>query len=89
MGGKTTYFYCLRNGFYNTKGDKKRTIKMAGSNKINGNCPSKMKVCEDIENHVCVEYIKTHLGHGKDLGRMQITREEKDKIGRKFQLKPF
>ncbi|GFT23972.1 uncharacterized protein NPIL_247391 [Nephila pilipes] len=65
----------------------KITIKMAGSNKINGNCPSKMKVCEDNENQVYVEFIKTHLGHGKDLGRMQITREEKDELARKLEKK--
>ncbi|GFS42799.1 uncharacterized protein NPIL_506281 [Nephila pilipes] len=81
---KTTYFYCHRNGFYNARGDKKRTIKMAGSNKINGNCPSKMKVCEDNENQVYEEFTKAHLGHGKDLGRMQITREEKDELARKL-----
>ncbi|GFT25478.1 hypothetical protein NPIL_529361 [Nephila pilipes] len=75
--GKTTYFYCHRNGFYKAKGHKKRTIKMGGSNKMNGNCPSNMKVCEDIENQVSVEFTKTHLGHGSDLGRMRITREEK------------
>ncbi|GFS52659.1 uncharacterized protein NPIL_356961 [Nephila pilipes] len=84
---KTTYFYCHRNGFYNARGDKKRTIKMAGSNKINGNCPSKMKVCEGNENQVYVEFTKTHLGHGKDLGRMQITREEKDELARKLEKK--
>ncbi|GFS86681.1 uncharacterized protein NPIL_511501 [Nephila pilipes] len=67
--------------------DKRRTIKRAGSNKINGNYPSKMKVCEDIENQICVEFTKTHLGHGKDLGRMQITREEKYELTRKLKKK--
>ncbi|GFT80457.1 hypothetical protein NPIL_506101 [Nephila pilipes] len=70
MGRKTTYFYCHRNGFYKAKGHKKRTIEMGGSNKLNGNCPSNMKVCEDNENQVSVEFTKTHLGHGSDLGRM-------------------
>ncbi|GFQ69265.1 uncharacterized protein TNCT_198661 [Trichonephila clavata] len=49
--GTITYFYCHRNGYYNTTGDKKRNMKMAGSNKIKGNCPSKMKVYEDIEKY--------------------------------------
>ncbi|GFT32801.1 uncharacterized protein NPIL_537381 [Nephila pilipes] len=52
MKSKTTYFYCHRNGFCNAKGDKKRTIKISGSNKVNGNHPSKMKVCEDNESQV-------------------------------------
>ncbi|GFT60214.1 uncharacterized protein NPIL_71501 [Nephila pilipes] len=84
---KTMYFYCHCNGIYNARGDKKRTIKMAGSYKINGNCPSKMKVCEDNENQVYVEFTKTHLGHVKDLGRMQITREKNNELARKLEKK--
>ncbi|GFY40048.1 uncharacterized protein TNIN_425921 [Trichonephila inaurata madagascariensis] len=86
-GGKITYFYCHRNGFYNARGDKKRNMKIAGSNKINGNCPSKMKVYEDIESKVTVEFTKTHVGHGIDLRRMKITREEKEDIARKLENK--
>ncbi|GFR13360.1 uncharacterized protein TNCT_196061 [Trichonephila clavata] len=59
-------------------------MKMAGSNKINGNCPSKMKVYEDIESKVTVEFTKTHVGHGINLGRMKITRED---IARKLENK--
>ncbi|GFQ83029.1 MULE domain-containing protein [Trichonephila clavata] len=59
---------------------------MAGSNKINGNCPSKMKVYEDIESKVTVEFTKTHVGHGIDLGQMKIT-EEKEDIVRKLENK--
>ncbi|GFS87391.1 uncharacterized protein TNCV_207291 [Trichonephila clavipes] len=33
-------------------------MKIAGSNKINGKCPSKMKVYEDIESKVTVEFTK-------------------------------
>ncbi|GFW05710.1 c2H2-type domain-containing protein [Trichonephila clavipes] len=65
-GGKITYFYCHCNGFYNARGDKKRNMKIAGSNKINGNFPSMMKVYEDIESKVTVEFTKTHVGHGMD-----------------------
>ncbi|GFQ90441.1 uncharacterized protein TNCT_268221 [Trichonephila clavata] len=85
--GKITYFYCHRNGYYNTRGDKKRNMKMSGSNKINGNCPSKMKVYEDTESKVTVEFTKTHIGHGIDLERMKITREEKEDIARKLENK--
>ncbi|GFU49660.1 uncharacterized protein TNCV_2906231 [Trichonephila clavipes] len=65
----------------------KRNMKIAGSNKINGKCPSKMKVYEDIESKVTVEFTKTHVGHGIDLGRMQITREEKEDIAKKLENK--
>ncbi|GFR31302.1 uncharacterized protein TNCT_518101 [Trichonephila clavata] len=84
-GGTITYFYCHRNGYYNTMGDKKRNMKMAGSDKINGNCPSKMKVYEDIQSKVTVVFTKTHVGHGINLGRMKITREEKEDIARKLE----
>ncbi|GFY52842.1 hypothetical protein TNIN_412761 [Trichonephila inaurata madagascariensis] len=39
-------------------------MKIAGSNKINGKCPSKMKVYEDIESKVT------------DLGQKEISKEE-------------
>ncbi|GFR28424.1 c2H2-type domain-containing protein [Trichonephila clavata] len=52
--GKITNFYCHRNGLYNARGDKKRNMKMVGSSKINGNCPLKLKVYEDIESKVTV-----------------------------------
>ncbi|GFS88399.1 hypothetical protein NPIL_70031 [Nephila pilipes] len=51
---------------------------------MNGNCPSKMKVCQDIENHVSVEFTKTHVGHGTDFGRMPIKRK---RIARKLESK--
>ncbi|GFW58857.1 c2H2-type domain-containing protein [Trichonephila clavipes] len=86
-GGKITYFYCHRNGFYNARGDMKRNMKIAGSNKINGNCPSKMKVYEDIESKVTMEFTKTDVGHGIDLGRMKITGEEKEDIAKKLENK--
>ncbi|GFS68287.1 hypothetical protein TNCV_5028851 [Trichonephila clavipes] len=54
----------------------KRNMKIAGSNKINGNCPSKMKVYEDIESKVTVEFTKTHIGHGKRLPRASYDEKE-------------
>ncbi|GFY57412.1 c2H2-type domain-containing protein [Trichonephila inaurata madagascariensis] len=75
-GGKITYFYCHRSGYYTARGIKKRKMKIAGSNKINGNCPSKMKVYEDIESKVTVEFTKTHVGHGIDLEQKEISKEE-------------
>ncbi|GFT62434.1 uncharacterized protein TNCV_2899701 [Trichonephila clavipes] len=83
-GGKIIYFYCHRNGFYNARDDMKRNMKIAGSNKINGNCPSKMKVYKDIESKGTVEFTKNHVGHGIDLGRVKITREEKEEIAEKL-----
>ncbi|GFT43790.1 hypothetical protein TNCV_4464451 [Trichonephila clavipes] len=52
-----------------------------------GKCPSKMKVYEDIKSKVTVEFTKTHVGHGIDLGRMKITIEEKEDIAKKLENK--
>ncbi|GFU29342.1 hypothetical protein NPIL_353171 [Nephila pilipes] len=66
----------------NTMGGKQRTYIVIAVvfNKIKENYPSKIKVCEDIENQVYVEFTKTNLGHGTNLGRKQITREENEEI---------
>ncbi|GFW47014.1 c2H2-type domain-containing protein [Trichonephila clavipes] len=62
-------------------------MKIAGSNKINGNCPCKIKVYEDIETKVTVVFTKTHVGHRIDMGQMKITREEKEDIPKKLENK--
>ncbi|GFX84164.1 uncharacterized protein TNCV_927751 [Trichonephila clavipes] len=46
-----------------------------------------MKVYEDIESKMTVEFTKTHVGHGIDLGRVKITREEKEDIAKKLENK--
>ncbi|GFQ69512.1 MULE domain-containing protein [Trichonephila clavata] len=45
-----------------------------------------MKVYEDIESKVTVEFTKNQVGHGINLGLVKITREEKD-IARKLENK--
>ncbi|GFY76845.1 hypothetical protein TNIN_241651 [Trichonephila inaurata madagascariensis] len=47
----------------------------------------KMKVYEDIESKVTVKFIKTPCRTWMDLGRMKITREEKEDIARKLENK--
>ncbi|GFY61847.1 hypothetical protein TNIN_352691 [Trichonephila inaurata madagascariensis] len=63
---KITYFYCHRNGFIFEM--IRREMKIAGSSKINGKLPSKMKVCEDIESKVTVNSTKTHVGQRDRFG---------------------
>ncbi|GFR22018.1 hypothetical protein TNCT_496241 [Trichonephila clavata] len=63
-------------------------MKMAGTNnKINGNCPSMMKVYKDVESKVAVKLTKTHVGPGIGLELMKITREEKEDLVRKLEIK--
>ncbi|GFS92055.1 hypothetical protein NPIL_251721 [Nephila pilipes] len=84
MGRKIMYFKCHRNGFYKARSDKKSSIKMAGSNKITGNCPSKMKVCEDIENQVYLELTKTHLETWNRFGKNANNKRRKRRNSKKI-----
>ncbi|GFS44437.1 hypothetical protein TNIN_138481 [Trichonephila inaurata madagascariensis] len=61
-------------------------MKIVSSNKINGNCLSKMKVYENIESKGIAEFTKTYVGHGIDLGWMKVTKEKED-IARKLENK--
>ncbi|KAF6204557.1 hypothetical protein GE061_018717 [Apolygus lucorum] len=82
------YYRCHRDGFFNSKGTGKRTLKVKGTNKINGCCPSEMKVMEDKETgKVQVHFVDTHVGHSKDLSRMPLLKEDKDRIAEKLASK--
>uniref|UniRef100_A0A0A9Z9U1 C2H2-type domain-containing protein n=1 Tax=Lygus hesperus TaxID=30085 RepID=A0A0A9Z9U1_LYGHE len=82
------YYRCHRDGFFNSKGTGKRNLKVKGTNKINGCCPSEMKVMEDKETgNVQVHFVDTHVGHSKDLNRLPLLKEDKDRIAEKLALK--
>lgn len=72
------HFYCHRDGHFSSIGKKIRSLKILGSNKINAHCPSFMKVTEN--SRVTVEFSSTHVGHCGDIGRLPLSKAEKDKI---------
>ncbi|KAJ8940655.1 hypothetical protein NQ314_010641, partial [Rhamnusium bicolor] len=59
--------------------------------KINGYCPAKLNVFENRETgYVKVNFPKTHVGHGMDLGRMTLSKSEQEEIAAKISQKiPF
>lgn len=56
------YYYCHRSGFFSSRSEGKRNVKILGSNKMDVMCPSMIKVKEK-GNNFKVEYLKTHIGH--------------------------
>ncbi|XP_050498322.1 uncharacterized protein LOC126879297 [Diabrotica virgifera virgifera] len=87
-GIKKHSYICHRSGFYVKKGKDMRYLKTKGSRKINGICPSQLKVCILPENgNVKINFIQTHIGHDNDLGHLNITKNEKIEIASKIASK--
>ncbi|XP_050506252.1 uncharacterized protein LOC126884365 [Diabrotica virgifera virgifera] len=87
-GIKKQSYICHRSGFYVKKGKDMRYLKTKGSRKINGICPSRLKVCILPENgNVKINFIQTHIGHDNDLGHLNITKNEKIEIASKIASK--
>uniref|UniRef100_A0A1B6DAF6 Uncharacterized protein n=1 Tax=Clastoptera arizonana TaxID=38151 RepID=A0A1B6DAF6_9HEMI len=81
-----SYFNCFRDGFYNSAA-KKRHSKVLGSNKINGFCPASINAHISASGKVEVKYCKTHIGHTNELGRLRLSKSERNKIATKILAK--
>ncbi|XP_050307379.1 uncharacterized protein LOC126744073 [Anthonomus grandis grandis] len=75
-GKLRTYYHCHRSFSCKAKGRLIRKGKAMGSNKINRACPGILIVTEQGDNVHVIHYA-THLGHNCDIGRMNLTTEEK------------
>uniref|UniRef100_A0A0A9XBJ9 V-type proton ATPase subunit E n=1 Tax=Lygus hesperus TaxID=30085 RepID=A0A0A9XBJ9_LYGHE len=83
---KVEYYQCHRNGVYKSRGTGKRKIKLQSSNKIDGFCPAAITAAYlDPEDTVDVSYTPTHVGHGNDLRRVNLTREQKKMLAEKIE----
>ncbi|CAB0008236.1 unnamed protein product [Nesidiocoris tenuis] len=83
-----TYFRCYRDGLFHSRGTGKRLLKVKGTNKMNGCCPSEIKLVEDRESgHVKMHLIKDHFGHSIELDRLPLLKQEKDLIAEKLAQK--
>lgn len=78
---KLTYS-CFRDGSFKTRGVGARQEKILGSNKINGCCPSKIVARFLPTGRVNVDYVKTHVGHTNDLGRMKLSKNEREEVAK-------
>lgn len=73
---KVTYFYCHRSGVFESRGKTNKSVKYYGSNRIDSNCPSMIKVTEK-KLDIFVEFTETHVGHKNNLGKVHIPEEER------------
>ncbi|KAJ8930928.1 hypothetical protein NQ314_016227 [Rhamnusium bicolor] len=67
------YYRCHRDGFYQSKGKHTRHLKLKGTNKIDGYCPSKIDTTIiNTTGEVHVLFLRTHVGHTMDLGKIPL-----------------
>lgn len=85
-----TVYICQRSGFYIVKGSRKRHLKIQGSKKINGICPSEMHVAVLKNGEHKVIFTETHVGHDNDLGHLNLTVTQTMEVAGKIATKaPF
>lgn len=75
------YYYCHRSYTHRKTKDeikKTRETKSIGSNKINGTCPSMIKLTIlENERAVNVEFWENHFGHELEIGRIGLDNDTK------------
>ena len=73
------YFYCHRSHDYEGRGSNIRSLKSMGTNKMNAACPSTMEV-EIREGIYYVKFFTTHVGHGEEIGRVHLNKNERAQL---------
>ena len=82
---KHHYYYCNRSGRYNSKGTKKRNLKVQGSCKVGNNCLAHIKTKTNTETGlVKVEYCNHH-NHTVSLGHLKLPQDIRGKIASQLQ----
>lgn len=83
-GGKTEYFQCNRSGYFSSKSKGLRHLKTQGTCKINSICPARMKVRVLENGEHLIQFTKTHVGHGHDLGHLSLTQIQREALATKI-----
>jgi hypothetical protein len=80
----TVTYYCHRSGTFKSSGLGHHHLKVMGSNKINAECPAKIvaKIFKDAS--IEVKYIKTHVGHKMELGRLTLNENDRKVVAMKL-----
>nr|CAI5855279.1 unnamed protein product [Callosobruchus analis] len=73
LNGIVSQYICQRSGYYFTRGANKRHLKIQGSKKINGFCPSEIRTIVSGNGEHEVSFIETHVGHDNSLGHLNLT----------------
>ena len=82
-GGKTTYYYCSRSGFFRNTSTDKRYSKLQGTDKLNAHCTAAITLTElnyKTTNHLQVQVYKTHYGHKCSLGHIRLPYSHREAI---------
>lgn len=86
----TVNFVCHRSGRYVPKGQGLRHLKIQGSNKLNALCPASIRIRQFSGGKCEVSVSETHIGHENDIGHLNLTKLEREKLAGKIALKiPF
>ncbi|XP_053204258.1 uncharacterized protein LOC128390789 [Panonychus citri] len=73
------YFDCNRSGTYLAPEDRERYLKIQGSRKIGGRCPSTIQL--NMENEkVLIRYQAKHVGHTLDLKHIQLSSNQREEL---------
>ncbi|XP_067138909.1 uncharacterized protein [Centruroides vittatus] len=86
----TIYYNCHRSGYFKSKGKGIRHLKLQGSKKIDGFCPSQMKVRIKGDEKCIVTLTPQHVGHRNELCHTFLTPSERSALAAKISSKkPF
>lgn len=90
LDGSVTYYHCSRSGFFQYQKERKRELKIQGSCKINGFCPSRVKAKFLNDGSVVIDYCSSHVGHKSELAHMPLLFKERQNIATQLANKvPF
>ncbi|XP_025018607.1 uncharacterized protein LOC107371466 [Tetranychus urticae] len=73
------YYDCNRSGTLEPQPVRSRHMKIQGSRKIGGRCPSRIKV-ELIDGNINVLFYKTHIGHQIELKHINLPRANREEL---------
>lgn len=79
-----TDFYCHRSGPSRSRSTGKRLQKSQESNKIGYTCPAHIKLVERDDGTAHIFYQKVHLGHQDNLGRLNLSKQDRTVLAGKI-----
>ena len=80
-------FYCNRSGSFQSRGKNIRNIKIQGTRKCEGKCPSTISMTTDnITKKVSVCFVETHAGHLNELKHIDVCVESKKQLASQIKL---
>jgi len=80
-GKKKWYLLCHRDGFFvSSVNVRQKKMKSQGTNKIYASCSSQMVVTQESSGAVTVRYVQQHVNHSCNIGRLNLTEDERASI---------